>query len=359
MRLRLGLVGLSRDWAHRHLPALRVLQDRFDVCGVFGCVPSRCETVAREFGARQYEGFHTMLADPSIDAAMILEDAWYGLAPIHAACRYGKAVYCGSDVFIDPADADDLRRTIGQSGIAFMAEFPRRYAPATLRLKELIATKLGRPRILFCHRRLPAHAATARSLRNGQASASPQRIVDREIMELIDWCSFVVGHPPSALQAFQHAAGGLATIATDGANTADEGATDAESDYVALSVDYSTTDLPRNSILAQISCGSYMSGQWHEAINYRPPAALQVCCENGLAFLDLPNSLVWFDEAGRHQESLDAEVGVGQQLLSMFHRSITSLVRRTCDLDDVYHALVALQAARQSNRQGCIVRVEH
>ena len=34
-----------------------------------------------------------------------------------------------------------------------MAEFPRRHAPATLRLKELIATRLGQPRLLFCHQR--------------------------------------------------------------------------------------------------------------------------------------------------------------------------------------------------------------
>ncbi len=349
MRLRLGLVGLSRDWAHRHLPALRVLQDRFEVRGVFGCVPSRCETVAREFGAVRFDGFHAMLADPSIDAAMILEDAWYGLAPIHAACRYGKAVYCGSDVYIDPSDAESLRRTISQAGIAFMAEFPRRYAPATLRLKELIATKLGPPRMLFCHRRLPIPATAApRGPLNGHASASHPRLVDREVMELIDWCSFVVGRPPTSIIATEHAA-------QQSPNTPDS--SEHGPDYVSLSVDFSSADAPRNSTLAQISCGSYISGQWHEAINYRPPAALQVCCDNGLAFLDLPNSLVWFDEAGRHQESLDAELGVGQQLLSMFHRSITSLVRRTSDLEDVYSALVALQAVKQSNRQGCVLRI--
>ena len=37
-----------------------------------------------------------------------------------------------------------------------------------------------------------------------------------------------------------------------------------------------------------------------EAISFRPPAELQVVCERGVAFLDLPSTLIWFDCAGRH-----------------------------------------------------------
>ncbi len=105
-------------------------------------------------------------------------------------------------------------------------------------------------------------------------------------------------------------------------------------------------------IIAQISCGSYIPPSWHEATNYRPPAALQVRCENGLAFLDLPNGLTWFDDAGRHQESLESELSVGQQLLTQFHRAVTSLVRKMADLDDVCLSLNALQTARQSMHEG-------
>ena len=54
----------------------------------------------------------------------------------------------------------------------------------------------------------------------------------------------------------------------------------------------------------------------------------------GIAFVDLPATLVWFDEAGRHQESLESERPLGEQLLTHFYRAVTSLVRRTCDLED-------------------------
>ena len=79
-----------------------------------------------------------------------------------------------------------------------------------------------------------------------------------------------------------------------------------------MSLDFSPPDAPASGPVAQISCGRYIPAHWQEAITYRPLAGLQVSCERGIAFVDLPSTLVWFDEAGRHQESLDAERPVGR-----------------------------------------------
>jgi predicted dehydrogenase len=95
-----------------------------------------------------------------------------------------------------------------------------------------------------------------------------------------------------------------------------------------------------------------MPSCWEEAVSFRPPAALQVACTNGIAFIDLPASLIWFDRAGRHQESLESERPVGEQLLAQFHRAVTSLVRSTSGLEDAYRALAVVLAAIQSHREG-------
>jgi predicted dehydrogenase len=79
---------------------------------------------------------------------------------------------------------------------------------------------------------------------------------------------------------------------------------------------------------------------------------MQVCCERGVAFVDLPSTLVWFDKAGRHQESLGSERPVGEQMLMQFHRAVTSLVRKTGDLEDAYRALCVVLAAQESSRTG-------
>lgn len=343
MKLRLGLIGLSTDWTTRHLPALRMLAERFEVSGVYNSVASLASKAANEFDARPFDGFREMVAHDSVDAVLFLESGWYGTSPINAACDFGKAIYCGSEVAIEPDRATSLKSVVEQSGVAFMAEFPRRLAPATLRLKELIATKLGRPKILFCHKRLVGE-------RRAGAKSKCEPDLNRELVELMDWCAFVAGRPIRRIQGTSHF-----------------GEDNPQPDYVGLSLElgakrglFGESNEPASGdsqqserVIAQISCGSYIPPQWQEAINFRPPAAMQVCCENGVAFLDLPNSLIWFDDAGRHQESLDAELAVGQQLLTQFHRAVTSLVRKMADLEDVCQGLQALQIAEESVEKGC------
>ncbi len=125
-----------------------------------------------------------------------------------------------------------------------------------------------------------------------------------------------------------------------------------EDDYQMMSLDFSETDSPGSGAVAQISCGRYFPAHWQEAITYRPLAALQVCCEHGLAFIDLPSTLVWFDEAGRHLESLESERPMGEQLLTQFYRAVTSLFCKTSDLDDVCRALEIVEKAQQSFVEG-------
>jgi predicted dehydrogenase len=263
---------------------------------------------------------------------LILSPEWYGPLPVLAACDYGKSVYCGAALdFDDPAQAQMLKTRVEESGIAFMAEFPRRLAPATLRLKELIATRLGKPKLLFCHRRS--------AIEPGGAGRRPTRhcpTMLREMVEQVDWCRYVAGLEPTSVVGIEH----CCTDVADG------------DDYQMMSLDFSQPGELGTGPVAQISCGRYMPAAWPEAVAFRPPAALQVCCERGVAFIDLPATLIWFDEAGRHMESLDSERPVGERLMMQFYRAVTSLVRKTSDLDDAYRALSISLASRRSSETG-------
>lgn len=267
----------------------------------------------------------------------MLASQWYGPLPILAACAAGKAVYCGAGLDMSLEQARMIKQRVEDAGIAFMAEFPRRQASATLRLKELIATRLGPPRLLFCHQRSPAH---------GRADEASESVLCRptggELVELVDWCCYIVGCEPKFVTGLMH-------------RGADNGAVE---DYQMLSLDFTAADVPGVGPIAQISCGCYIPAGWHEAVTYRPLAGLQVSCEYGIAFVDLPSTLVWFDEAGRHQESLENERPVGEQLLCQFHRAVTSLVRRTSDLEDAYRAMCIVQQARRSHAEGRRIALE-
>jgi predicted dehydrogenase len=331
MKLRVGLVGLGDTWERRHCPALRALADRFEVRAVCEPVSRKAELAAAEFGAAEVDGFHALVRREEIDAILILSPGWYGTLPVLAACESGKAVYFAAGLDLEPQEARTLKARVEEAGIAFTAEFARRQAPATLRLKELIATALGPPRLLFCHQRVSL-------AERGNRSSGPcnQRALVRELVELVDWCCYVVGKGPRYVTG----------VTCQGSEDA------CREDYRMLSLDFAEGQMPGTGPIAQISCGSYFPSRWQEAISYRPLAAMQVSCRRGIAFLDLPTSLVWFDEAGRHQESLESERPVGEQLLMQFYRAVTSLVSSPSDLEDACHALWIVEQSAKSYREG-------
>jgi len=331
MKLRVGLVGLGEAWQQRHAPALRALADRFEVRAICEQVGHRAEQAAAEFSAAAVDGYRALARREDIDAVLILSPQWYGALPILAACESGKAVYCAAGLDLEPDEAQLVKQRVEKAGIAFVAEFPRRQAPATVRLKELIATRLGNPRLLFCHLR-----ATAEPSDRSSPSRLLQRSPSHDLIELVDWCCYVVDSKPTWVTGLMHS----------------DIRREDEEDYQMMSLDFSAPQRPGTGAVAQISCGRYIPGGWQEAIPYRPLAALQVSCQQGIAFVDLPSTLIWFDEAGRHQESLESERPVGEQLLRQFHRAVTSLLRKTCDLEDAYRALSIVQQAHKSHREG-------
>lgn len=330
MKLRVGIVGLGEAWESRHRHSLRSLSDRFEVRAVCAEVGHLARQAAREFNAVAVDGFRSLTRRGDVDALLVLSTEWFGALPLLAACEAGKAVYCGAALDLAPGQALELRRRVEESGIAFMVEFPRRHSSATVRLKELIATQLGRPRLMFCHVRRPV-------LRAGSARYRPGRCPEqmRDLIELVDWCRYVAGCEPTTVVGVGH-----------------KGLQENDDDYQMMSLDFSPDGAFGTGTMAQISCGRYMPANWPEAISFRPPSGLQVCCEKGVAFVDLPSTVVWFDEAGRHVEQLDSERPVGDVLLMQFHRSVTSLVRKTADLEDAYRAIHVVLTSRTSFEEG-------
>ncbi len=368
MKLRVGLIGLGDHWQTLHRPALRMLHERFDVRAIYCSVAKLAENAVAEFQADPVDGCQAMVSRDDIDAVLVLEQSWLKHLPALAACSHGKAIYWAGCLDFDPVADAEFRRSVEDSGVAFMASFPRRFAPTTLRLKELIATHLGPPRLLFCHKRLSLLEQQTRLSRRGDptdpirsrqhesggkdhASDAAHGYVEaratmrNQLIELIDWCTYVVG-------------GRVESVMSANCDFASPW------DYRALSLRFSnpittatsstTSDASGNpgTATAQVSCGNYIPAKWQEAIGFRPPAAMQVRCENGVAFVDLPGTLVWFDDAGRHQESLESESPVGDKMLAQFHRAVTSLVRNLSGLDETFQASAILRAAEQSSEHG-------
>jgi len=328
MKLRIGVVGIGPAWQTRHLPALRALSDRFEVRAICDPVRHRAEQAVRQLDATVCDGFQSLANRDDIDALLLLSARWYGPMPIYAACDAGKAIYCAAAIDLEDAEATQLQQRVKEAGIAFMAEFPCRLSPATLRLKELIATRLGAPRLLFCHRRRVA-------VESAEESPGTNHRGLRDLVELVDWCRYVVDQEPTSLQATAHNIPG-----------------GQQHDYFSVQLDFSPEKEVGTGPLAMIGCGDYVAENLKESLAYRRPADLKVVCDNGIAFIDLPNRLTWFDSAGQHMESLEHDRPVGEQLLLHFFRAVESLILKTSSLEDAHRAISIANRAKLSYEQG-------
>jgi len=324
MKLRIGVIGVGTAWESRHLPALRALSDRYEVLAVCDPVKHRAEQAAQQFNASVHDGFRGLTSREDIDAVLLLSATFYGALPIYAACEMGKAIYCAAAIDLQDAEAITLRQQVERAGVAFMAEFPCRLSPATLRLKELIATRLGAPKLLFCNRRRVKLAKPS----------SGDRCL-RDLVELVDWCRYIVETDPTSLLATSH-------------RPADQ----QQQDYFSVSLDFSPAGQTGTGPLAVIGSGDYVSESLQESLAYRRPADLKVVCEHGIAFVDLPNTVAWFDEAGQHLETLDHERPVGEQLLIHFNRAVESLVLKSSSIADAHHAISIANQAKASCLSG-------
>lgn len=324
MKLRLGLIGLGDLWQTRYRPALRMLDDRFDVRAVYSTISKLAESTAAEFQADPIDGYRSLVERCDIDAVMILKRSWLGWLPAMAACHAGKAVYWAAGLDFDLTAEREVRETIEQSGVSFMAELPRRFAPATLRLKELIATRLGEPRLIRVYRQV---ATDPRSHSQPFVLCGKE---DSELVELVDWCRYVVGTPAKSVVSL------------------------CQNDlYESLVMHYPKPeeDHSETQIVAEITSDAPLPPAWKEATGFRSPAEMRIVCERGIAYVDLPTNLVWFDDAGRHVESLETESPIGERMLRQFHRSVTSLIRDLGGLADAYEAAEVVQAARESHER--------
>jgi predicted dehydrogenase len=306
VQLRVGVIGLGRLWEARHKPALARLRDRFQVTAVYDQVLRRAELEATHLGCAAAEGLRALVTREDVDVIHLLTPQWFGLYPIWLACEAKKAVYCSLPLAGAAAELESLAETVESSGIAFMPEFARRFYPATLRLRELLATTLGPPRLILGHSRLYGFDRYGSPGPTTQTTPAPLMIDPGSY--LLDWCCFLFQSEPVALLGSE---GSIVPGASDPATSAS-----GERDFESF-----TAEFPGGG-MAQISFGRYHRASWGDATRFLPPPGFQVYAERGAAWIELPDRLQWSDETGTHEEHLPLEPTVGDVLNDQFHRLV-------------------------------------
>ncbi len=321
--INLGIVGLGPVWESRYRPVLDKLQHRVRIRAVFDPVASRCDEVAASLRAAPYQGVLALLTQADVRGILLLDSSWYGNALIHFLGQMRKPVYVAGSLGEDADELARLRSLVESEGLLVMPEFSRRFTPATCRLHELIATRLGRPKHIAIDAVHPAPNAL---------DAIPGQKAGTDFMVgLLDWCRYVVR---------------LTTVRLEAGPLDPALPPDKPHHRVAIEFGDNREHGPVRST-AELRVR-------HPDVPPCPDAAgssvsFSILCEKGEAMIDGPAQIRWKLTGGEIEtESLTADRSEVEVMIDHFCRRLVGGLIPVADISDVCRCLRLVHATRQS-----------
>ena len=334
MQIRIGVIGVGESWERRHKLALVRLSDKFEVRAVYDEVAHRAKVAAAELECDAVDGFTSLVERDDVDAVYILGTSWLGVEPVRTACHARKAIYLGTPFGPEMAYADETIDLVRSSGVRFMAEFPWRFYPATIRLMELLASGLGTPQLANCEQNVLFRETHARSNRTRASAELEQAEV---VLHMADWLRFVFGREPVRVQS-------------PGEQKFDYGPCRKMETFVA--------DFGQGGVGRATAC-HFADSHWVEATRHAQARCFQVVAEHGVAYVEMPGQITWFDSSGRHEESLEMERSLGEMLSDRFYRIVVHGLNPSPSLADAAAARAIVLEARAARPAAASREVRH
>ncbi len=299
-KVALGLVGTGPLWEQSYCEAVRRYSKYVAIRGVYDAVQARAEQTARDWQAVVAPSLTSLFERPEIDAVLLMDTAWYGLFPLELACRYRKpALWVGNW----GRDLDRLERiydSARESGVTLMAALPRRHTPATNRLRELMATKFGRPR-----------AVQIESWQDPSMEFTLHHVAG-----VVDWCRYVMGKAPASVK----------TARKNGSP---------QKWQVDLQFSVGTNESLESSVLV-----------FFQETAERPES-VRISFQQGVAIIQGESEIQWQHDGQDVRDSLASERGSTEIILDQFCRRVVGGLVPVADVGDVLGGLRIAQTIQQ------------
>jgi predicted dehydrogenase len=149
--LRIGVIGLGEVAQVVHLPVLTALPELFEVRSACDLSPGLRQQVGDRFSIpSRYDNTEDLLAAGDLDAVLVLNSDEYHAEAVIDALDHGLHVLVEKPMCLSPREAEAIIAARDRNDRVVMVGYMRRFAPAFLEAKELLAD-LGDVRFARVH----------------------------------------------------------------------------------------------------------------------------------------------------------------------------------------------------------------
>lgn len=198
-KVSVALVGVGPTWERHYRGAIQRLASKLSVRVVCDSVQMRAAVVSDEYEATPVSCPWSLTQRKDLHAWLILDPGWFDTYPATLAVQSRRPALYGNTFCSSMPGLLRVFQQAHDQGEMLMPEFPQRFSPATIRLRELIATKLGAVRRVEINQPCPFHQEM-----DFERPGSRQS----EFIELIDWSNCIVGSANTSID-FQQTPNGL------------------------------------------------------------------------------------------------------------------------------------------------------
>ncbi len=293
--LDVGLIGLGPEWDRRYFPALIKLRHRIRVRSVYAPVITHAEQVSAEFDCDVAPGLVALMEREDVRALLVLDAAWYAGMPARFACQAGKPAFLAGRLMHRLPMAEELMQRAAETGVTLMPDFSHRYLPGTSRLRELVASRLGRPLEIV---------VDAAAVRADSGSDEWQPIAGRDVLAAaIDWCTNLVGTAPAVVRA----------VPVSGAHP-ERGS--------EIHIEFRRPAAGGDAARATIRLLDGQNVNISDCEGAAISLSARVNCTRGIVFLEGPRQVTWEHKGERLVESLVADRSGVEVMLDHFTRRV-------------------------------------
>ena len=319
-----GVIGLGTLWETRYRPALLKLRNRIRVCAVYDPIASRSEQIAIELKTDAVQGVLALSKRSEVQAVLLLDAEGPRLHLLSPLCDIGKPIFLAGSPSHDVVLLGKLYSAALTEGRTLMPELALRYSPATNRLQELIATRLGQPQSIVIDV-------------DHSCSIISDQIPDRDfLVGLFDWCRHIIRTPPTSVHSRE-----LHSEKTCGLLG------------LSIRVEY---HLPKTGGETPVVELQFHKRERSESESMKPGNTVirkyEISSVHGSATIETSDAITWNSGADSITELLTGERSETEVMLDHFCRRVVGGLIPVADLADICRSIELVHAAKQSIQTG-------